>query len=314
MNKKRSHEPFRAPSRNLFSDPELALFSEKKFNVVDGGAAGEMFAPFDATPEDICVYSFEPRATESERDHMHKPMGGGIWSEQTRKALHVAKVPETSSIYPPNIPLLQYFEDRYGAPPRETEKRIEVELFSIDAAVEQGLMLPPNFLKLDVHSSEYEALIGAQNSLSECLGVLVEVWHLEVHKGQALSGKVEKFLNDAGFVQFSSRQNISWFHSFEGQTLASDRPHVVGAENLYLRWDPPEHLAAAHVALLELFGFSALARRRLTEDSGAIPPDLRLRMIAALDENIRVREAEAKEAARQQRLEKKRYKAFLAAR
>lgn len=311
MPTRRKHEPFFAPKRNLFSDPKIGLFAKNKFRIVDGGADGAMFAPFDATPKDIHVYTFEPRGTTSQRPHQHTVIEGGIWSEEATQELHVAKVPSTSSIYPPNMELLTYFDDRYGAPPRTTEKRVPIELISIDAAVSRGKMRPPNFIKLDVHSAEYEALQGARNSLDECLGVLVEVWHLDIHKGQKLSSAVDSFLNENGFLLFSGRHMMSWLHSWKGQVLASDRPHTVGAENLYLRWDPPAHLLAAHIALLELFGFSALARRRLDEEYISLPSNLQARMAATLDANIAEREVEEAEAARLKRLEKKRFKEFL---
>lgn len=88
--------------------------------------------------------------------------------------LQIANKESTSSVYPPNSNLLIQFPDDIGEPARRTKQIEEIQDLSIDFAVENNLCPLPDFIKLDVHSSEYEAIIGAQNSLQACCGLLVE--------------------------------------------------------------------------------------------------------------------------------------------
>ena len=163
-------------------------------------------------------------------------------------------------------------------------------MISIDDAVDQDLCELPNFIKLDIHSAEYEAILGSKSSLDNCLGFLVETWHIDIHKGQYLSADVEKLLNSYGFFQFYNHQNSSWPYSIKPSAILSDRRHVVGSETLYFRKDVPPHLSLMFIGLLELFGYGALAVLKYNEycKRGFLEEDKEL--IKILHKNIKKRE------------------------
>lgn len=246
----------------IWIDEGLALFKANEFRIIDGGAAGELFEPFDAVSEFCEVVTFEPRGANAVEYRARVNINAGLWSEPSCLVLHVASDPSTSSIYPPNLSYLERFPARFGTESRRTAQRLDVPLTSIDAEVAKGTLSKPNFIKLDVHSAEYEAIVGCLGSLDECLGLLVETWHVPVHLGQHLNGEVEVMLQDNGFQLYDTKQASAWPHILDGESpMPGERRQLVGSESLFLREIPPPHLWAQYLALLELFGYATLAVR-----------------------------------------------------
>ena len=103
-------------SRNtLICNNKLNVRLGAKFIVIDAGAAGTMFEPFDIASDMMEVYTFEPRTgSVEEREAKTFNVPGGIWSNSTTVDLHVAAEPTTSSVYPPNRSLLKHFPDKTG--------------------------------------------------------------------------------------------------------------------------------------------------------------------------------------------------------
>jgi hypothetical protein len=245
------------------------LFGTEKFRVVDGGAAGTLFEPFSNLSETCTIYTFEVRGKDAIEQTGNLNVDAGLWSHRERKTLHVARGPKASSIYPPNLELLKRFPGRFGVATRETVKLREVCLTSIDAEVADGVILPPHFIKLDIHSAEYEALIGAKDSIGNCLGLLVETWHTPVHKGQHLNSEIETLLTDWGFSLYDCHDAASWRHEVDGKSEGTDRRQRVGSESLFLREDVPDKLKEWQIALFELFGYSMRAIQLCDEVIGS---------------------------------------------
>lgn len=233
----------------------------KKFVLVDGGAAGDISEPFDVAKSVILAVRFEPRG-ESEvlKSSEEIYIDGGLWSEDGKGTLHVAKNPTTSSIYPPNIDFLRQFNDDNGAPPRETQKLIEVPLRSIDSCVSNSEMPCPNFIKLDIHSSELPALLGGKRSLDNCVGLLVETWSVEVHKGQNLHYEIEKFAIENGFEVFDTICAAGWHVKHNNQINNNERRRYIGSEMLFIKADVPKELRLEKAFVLSLFGFYSAAQ------------------------------------------------------
>lgn len=229
--------------------------------LVDGGAAGNISQPFSAAENLVTAVRFEPRGQDevavSEKDIF---IEGGLWSEDSQQTLHVAKVPFASSICPPNHALLGRFEDKFGTPPRTTQYATQVTCRSIDSCVQNGEMPLPNFIKLDVHSAEYPALLGAVNSLEHCVGLVVESWHSEIHLGQGLHHQNERFAIEHGFEVFDNIGLMRWRHQYNGEVEIADRPQYVGCEMLFIKKDVPESLLLKKAFILALFKFGNAAK------------------------------------------------------
>jgi hypothetical protein len=140
--------------------------------------------------------------------------------------------------------------------------------------VSKGEIPLPNFIKLDVHSAELPALQGASNSLEDCVGLLVEGWHTEVHQGQGLHYEVEQFACRHGFEVFDNTGLMRWRHKFEGHTHLADRPQYVGSEMLFIKKNVPERLLLKKAFVLALFKFGNAAKSVLaplnSDDSRAL--------------------------------------------
>ncbi|MCB9768106.1 MAG: FkbM family methyltransferase [Candidatus Omnitrophica bacterium] len=249
----------------------------RALTLIDGGARGELFDPFSAVACPLEVVAFDPdvdapKGTQKERVRRHF-INKALWKETGTVKVHIAHQPATSSVYPPDLELLRTFPDHVGAPQRTTEKVVEIESISIDEAVDQGLCPSPDFIKLDIHSAEFEALQGAENSLRTSFGVLVESWHSPIHRGQHLTGELEWFLNQRGFFLFHIMHNSPWPHVVDGKNLELDRPRMVGTESLFLRDDlhpsNSNQVAGLHaLAIADLFRynrFAVLLSRKLLE-------------------------------------------------
>ena len=233
----------------------------KNFVLVDGGAAGLLSEPFDVAKSVILSVRFEPRG-ESEviKSSQDIYIDGGLWSEDRKGSLHVAKEPATSSICPPNVNFLKQFSDECGAPPRETQELIEVPLRSIDSCVSNSEMPKPNFIKLDVHSAELPALLGSKNSLENCVGLLVETWNVEVHKGQHLHYEIEKFAIENGFEVYDTICAAAWPVKHNNQVNHNERRRYIGSEILFIRSDVSRELRLEKAFVLSLFGFYSVAQ------------------------------------------------------
>jgi len=147
---------------------------------------------------------------------------GGLWSNDGTQMLHIANEPSTSSIYPPDLNFLSQFDPKYGVPPRTTLEHRLVKVRSIDSCVANGEFDLPNFIKLDVHSSELPVLEGAKNSLDNCVGILVETWNVGVHKNQALHWEVEKYVIEQGYEIYDCYDGAKWRVMHEGNVCLAD--------------------------------------------------------------------------------------------
>lgn len=264
------------PPRFIDSALFRRLAGPRLFTILDGGAANELFDPFVAVDHHIQIVAFEPNP-EARRYDARVPVtfvDRALWDREEDVTLHLAQEPSTSSVYPPNTALLRLFNDRIGEPARRTVREITVPGLSVDAAVGRGLCPPPDFIKLDIHSAEFEALAGASQSLDRCAGVLVETWHNPIHRGQHLHGEVEAFLNARGFQLFDLRFASNWKHCVDGRELKSDRAHLMGSESLFFRTRPPEDGLLFAIACADLFRYAnyAVHLTRQARESGALDP------------------------------------------
>lgn len=231
--------------------------------IVDGGARGGLFEPFEGVETPLEVYAFEPDPDAQKRTPdplvSTRFVEAALWKDTSGVDVHIAAEPSTSSVYPPNLEFLEPFEDRIGVPARSTQQVVKVPSTSIDEAAGAGVIASPDFIKLDIHSSEYEALLGARRALEEsAVGVLVETWHAPVHACQYLHADVEQLLNEHGFYLFHLRKASVWDYLDEGRR-GEGRRHV-GSEALFLKDDRDvegvEHRRALLlVGLADLFGY-----------------------------------------------------------
>ncbi len=243
--------------------------------VIDGGARGEVFPPFNEIKSDLEVVAFDPDPEadiSNDNDHFKKIIiPKALWNTSESINLHIAVDPSTSSVYPPNVELLNKFDPIYAGDVRVTEKIISVDGTSIDECIYKKQFASPDFIKLDVHSAEHEALSGSKKALTDSvLGVLVETWHHPIHEGQYLHSDVESFLNENDFFLFDQYPVGRWDFKKNGIVRKMNKACYVLSESLFFKILSKFNNKSAmlkQIALYDLFGYSNLAINSFEENS-----------------------------------------------
>ena len=284
----------------LESEHYLEAIGDNDLVIVDGGSRGDLFDPFNHVQTKMHVIAFEP-----DPDHTKRTMQGdtkttfidrGLWSHEDVVKLHLNVARTTSSVYPPNTELLSQFSDTVGVPPRTVEQIVDVSAISIDEAVEQGLMPSPHFIKLDIHSAEFEALQGAKKVLNGVVGVLIESWHSPIHTGQHLHADIEAFLNDRGFNLFHFNPLASWHQHVDSRHSPRDRSRLIASESLFLRdtstedWDKTTVLFAVGCADLFRYTNHAILMTRRFKEEGLLTAESQAGIEATLNSILTERE------------------------
>jgi FkbM family methyltransferase len=121
-----------------------------------------------------------------------------VWSDKTRKTLHVTAQPGCSSILAPDpdermpeaIKLMMH-----------VEKLVDVDLIRPDIALTK-LGIIPDVVKLDIQGAELEALKGFGKLLQSVSCVEMEVSFMKGYGEQPLFGELYDFMVDSGFGLF----------------------------------------------------------------------------------------------------------------
>ncbi|MGB8166416.1 MAG: FkbM family methyltransferase [Chthoniobacteraceae bacterium] len=124
--------------------------------------------------------------------HTYLPHAVGDGRERT---FHTCSASMTSSIYEPNTPLLERFQNLANL--TQVVSRETIPTVRLDELPEvQGA----DFLKLDVQGAELDILNGAGQTLADLVVIHTEVEFVPLYKEQPLFAEVDQHLRRAGFV------------------------------------------------------------------------------------------------------------------
>jgi protein O-GlcNAc transferase len=184
------------------------------YTVIDIGAHGtgqdDVYAPALAAAEAVVV-GFEANATECtrlnaqgdvQRRYFPYAIGNG-----GRQVLYEGRSPLTSSLIPPNMPLLQHFEGLaqqckvVNQSVVETRRLDDVE--GIDAV---------DFLKIDIQGATLQALEGGEDVLARTQVVHAETEFVPIYCDEPLFAECERFLRARHFM-------FHHFHRLEGRRM-----------------------------------------------------------------------------------------------
>lgn len=150
--------------------------------------------------------------------------------------------PYTSSLYDfnPDYKSYYYFDSDHDYILSETIKSMErcpVKVVTLDYIFQttDTLIPAPDFLSIDTQGSEYEILLGGQETLkSSVVGVVLEAEFHPIYKGQKLFWDLVKLLSGQGFnfIRFLSLQELSPYRAAIG--LRAEGTHIC-SEALFLR-------------------------------------------------------------------------------
>lgn len=181
------------------------------FSVLDVGASGgpkAMLPHFlqkrplaDALPL-MRLYGVEPSPRSYEN---LKALGlyHDIWPEGAAdkcgpRSLYITRIPGCSSIFEPDLDVLNQHLigvdiSRYYVERVETVECVTLDVFR-ERAGERF-----DWIKLDTQGSEYAALSGSPETVSEATVVFAELSSLAQYKGQGVTADCVRLMNDLGF-------------------------------------------------------------------------------------------------------------------
>lgn len=179
------------------------IASESIDLVVDVGAhAGEYAGSLRHEGYDGPIVSFEPQKGMFER--LAKAASGDALWECRRQAvgaaagsmtLHIAGNDGFSSSL---LPMTEAHQQ--GEPSSAYVGSEEVEVTTLDAALESNLEARNLCLKIDVQGHEAEALAGGSSTLTRCKVIELELGLVELYEGQALFSDMVATLEQRGFM------------------------------------------------------------------------------------------------------------------
>lgn len=257
---------------------------------VDVGARGALGQPWASLPRDcLRVVGFEPDPEECAALNARARHGDlyfpyAAWDREGVIPLHVAREPSCSSVHPPNMDVLSGFASQHRDV-RVTQSVVDVPAIPLDVLFGRE-RVRADFVKIDTQGSEGEIVSGARSTLaSGAVGVLLETWCIEVHRGQALTGDVLVALRDLGYAPVRIDVAAAW--ECEGDVGFVHERQTVGLDILATRIPADADEARRVAFVLTLFGhpgaaIAALAghracRRELELISDLAPRRSRLR-------------------------------------
>jgi len=144
------------------------------------------------------IIGFEPNDKECERlnelygsPHLFLPFFAGNGQSAI---FHETNWSLTGSLYEPNTPLLEKFQNLAELTTPVAQHKVETK--RIDQITEIGEV---DFIKIDVQGSELSIFENAKNILADALVIQTEVEFVELYKGQPMFADVDIFLRAHGF-------------------------------------------------------------------------------------------------------------------
>lgn len=203
-----------------------ALLAATPLQVFDVGARGGLQQHWEGIRQYSAFVGFEPEEREAERltrsaapneTYVCAALHGAVEAVDFYQCV----VPARSSIYPPNLDVIQ---EIYGTTESYRIARSErIEATTIDTLVSSRRVAAPDFLKLDTQGSELEILKGATHALDRSVvAIESEVEFLQLYSGQPVFADVDSFLRAhdfvfVGFLRTFTKSDLRQF-SLRGET------------------------------------------------------------------------------------------------
>lgn len=222
-----------------------------KISIHDVGSAGERQFYFNDNDGSIDFFDYEA-------------FSGGklkaLGSCNTEKTFYVTKNPHMSSMFEPNIALLQKVYHRSHWSNRQVEKTLEMSVAKMDAVLERNT--PMDFLKIDTQGSEYDILVGAQDTIMQQLPIIYcECWFEEVYANAPKVNHILSILDNMNYQIVAVDLGADW--DLKSCKYLPGRRVPIGLDLLCVPRNvtgKSTHRMISFVALLEVFGLYQLAK------------------------------------------------------
>jgi len=238
--------------------------------LIDVGARGGIDTKWYLLDEgNLRILGFEADPQECERlnrqtgdNHTYFPIA--LFNRAGAIEINIAQSPATSSIYLPNLSLMDRFPNSDDL---KVVKLNRVRCNTLDRVLELYNIRDADFLKVDTQGSEFQILEGARCTLKNFIfGVEVEVEFSQLYKNQPLFSDVDIYLRDLGFSLFDinlsrlkrkkygnvySKGQVLWAHALYFKDFLLNK----NINSNYLNFEK----VIKAIAIAELYGFSDFA-------------------------------------------------------
>ena len=185
---------------NIDCSKQLSKLLSTPITMLDVGARGGLFPPFDRYAQHIDAILVEPDTSEAIRlrDLGYKVVDKALGASEGKGSLYVLRQSGASSLLPPTGQFMHLYAQ--GASRYDVVKNIDVEITTISAAL-SPMVDKLDLLKLDTQGTELDILKGVGSF--HPLFIQTEVSMVPIYTGQCLMWDVVSNLWDAGYVPFN---------------------------------------------------------------------------------------------------------------
>jgi FkbM family methyltransferase len=214
-------------------DSERLCLVDVGAGLVPGGGIQDKWRPRLAS---ITPVLFEPNPTEAAE--LRAQFSDAVVVEAAlsnitgRRNLVITENPTCTSLRHPNQEFLAGYDIRRHLRVTGTQ---EVECTRYDVLYGQGIVPPPDAIKLDVQGCEYEVLLGFGALLQDCLGIELETHFYPLYREQRLLHEIIALLGEYGFVLRKLEQNK--MDNFDGDLVEVDA-FFTKPRSVVLSYDP----------------------------------------------------------------------------
>lgn len=251
-----------------------SLLGKKKICIVDVGAAGGLAKRWRAIDSILKVVAFEP---DSRSNPINKKntiiVNKAAASFEGSSTLYMTEKPRCSSLLMPNMNFIKRFPDpqRY-----QVIHEMKVQCTTVDLVLSHN-NLDMDFIKLDTQGTELDILLGSKQSLSNCLGIEVEVQFQPLYINASTFDMIHQFINQFGFELYDLRRTA--FMRRVDLPLPQKKGQLIFGDALYFRdWKSIEedhHKLLKLAILLLTYGYADVVFE-ITENSQRLTAEEKL--------------------------------------
>jgi FkbM family methyltransferase len=215
----------RRVQRVLHNPKQINQWGRGSINIIDVGAVGELFAPWDRHAFRIRhLLKFEPRSSSVPQPNVTS-YDAALWKANEIRTFYVYKGRKGSgsSLFEQNI---EYVRKNFETLRQRGRKDLAESWFergvldhteempcrTLDSVLAELPARPYHLLKIDAQGAEHPILQGAETLLkTSCLALHLELFTLPLYKGITLLPDVVNFLKPYGFELVKQEPTMSTF-------------------------------------------------------------------------------------------------------
>ena len=212
--------------KNLLKDNPIIL--------VDIGAAGGIHKRWLKFGLDVKPVLFEPDKEEFKKLNLNKSdnsviINAALAESQKIVDFNICKKQEVSSVYKPNLNLLNKYDEVQRF---EVERTVSIEADSLNNLLKTESIYDIDFIKIDTQGSELDILRGATDYFENIIGLEVEVEFVQLYHEQPLFTEVNSFIESKGFSLVDLRRA---YWKRKRKNYSDNKGQLIFADALYFK-------------------------------------------------------------------------------